>query len=181
MRARSGGDVRFDHVADLISSLGIRFWRRSEWDDDRWLAGGVFLLDSIGELASMYALATLAFVGGSLSTRGGHNILEAAQHGVPILVGPHTENFRDMVNLFRDAGALKVVGPAELPLVTMELLADDTEREHMGARALETLRSQAGATERTLIALEALLRSRTDHNQVPVGATTHTDNQHQSQ
>jgi len=63
-------------------------------------------------LAALYALATVAFVGGSLVERGGHNILEAAQFGVPVLVGPHTENFRDMVNLFRDAGALRVVGPA---------------------------------------------------------------------
>ncbi len=76
------------------------------------LAAGVFLLDSIGELASLYEFADLAFVGGSLVPRGGHNVLEAAQFGTPILVGPYTENFRDIVEVFRAADALRVVTPA---------------------------------------------------------------------
>ena len=148
---------RFNHVASMISDLCIRFWRRSEWQPARSIAGRVFLLDSIGELAALYALATAAFVGGSLVERGGHNILEAAQYGIPVLVGPHTENFRDMVNLFRDAGAVRVVGPAELPLVLTELAENDSERQAMGQRALETLQAHRGATERTLQALEPLL------------------------
>ncbi|HEU5337003.1 MAG TPA: 3-deoxy-D-manno-octulosonic acid transferase [Terriglobales bacterium] len=147
---------RFNHVAAMISDLGIRFWRRSEWKASRSIAGGVFLLDSIGELASLYELATVAFVGGSLVERGGHNILEAAQCGVPVVVGPHTENFRDIVNLFRDAGAVRVVGPAELPLVLAELVENAEERARMGQRALETLNAHRGATERTMRALEAL-------------------------
>ena len=150
---------RFHHVAAMISGLCIRFWRRSEWQPSRSIAGRVFLLDSIGELASLYALATVAFVGGSLVERGGHNILEAAQYGVPVLVGPHTENFRDIVNLFRDAGAVRVVGPAELPLVLTELVENEAERKAMGQRALETLQAHRGATERTLQALGALLAS----------------------
>ena len=148
---------RFNHVAAMITDLGIRFWRRSEWQPSRSIAGRVFLLDSIGELASLYALATVAFVGGSLVERGGHNILEAAQYGVPVLVGPHTENFRDIVNLFRDAGAVRVVGPAELPLALQELAENDAERKTMGQRALETLQAHRGATDRTLQALERLL------------------------
>jgi len=79
---------RFQEVADLVASLGIVCWRRSLWSgEDR--GGCVLLLDSIGELAAVYALGHLAFVGGSLSEHGGHNILEPAQYGVPILVGPH--------------------------------------------------------------------------------------------
>ncbi len=148
---------RFQHVAAMITDLGIRFWRRSEWQPSRSIAGRVFLLDTIGELAALYALATVAFVGGSLVERGGHNILEAAQFGVPVLVGPHTENFRDMVNLFRDAGALRVVGPAELPLTLTELSENAAERAAMGERALDTLRAHRGATQRTLEALETLL------------------------
>jgi len=148
---------RFNHVASMISDLGIRFWRRSEWQPSRSIAGRVFLLDTIGELASLYALATVAFVGGSLVERGGHNILEAAQYGVPVLVGPHTENFRDIVNLFLQAGAARVVGPAELPLVLRELVENEAERKLMGMRALETLQAHRGATERTLRALEELL------------------------
>ncbi len=148
---------RFNHVAAMIADLGIRFWRRTEWQPSRPMAGGVFLLDSIGELASLYALASVAFVGGSLVERGGHNILEAAQYGIPVLVGPHTENFRDIVSLFREAGAVRVAGPAELPLTLAELAENESERRLMGQRALATLQAHRGATERTLQALEGLL------------------------
>ena len=75
------------------------------------LAGGVLLLDTIGELAALYALADVAFVGGSLVPRGGHNIIEPAQHGVAIVVGNHTENFRDIVSLFQSRDAVRIVGP----------------------------------------------------------------------
>ena len=149
---------RFERVAALLKNIGLRSWRRSAWtESDHRVAGGVFLLDSIGELAPLYSLATVAFVGGSLVPRGGHNILEAARYGVPVLVGPHTENFREMVNLFRDAGALRIVGPAELPLAITDLVDDAAAREEMGRRALQVMSTQAGATERTLLALERLL------------------------
>ena len=92
------------------------------------LTGGVLLLDTIGELAALYALADIAFVGGSLVPRGGHNIIEPAQHGVAIVVGNHTENFRDIVSLFQSRDAVRIVGPAELPLVLLELLGNDAER-----------------------------------------------------
>ena len=71
-------------VARLLEQMGIRFWRRSLWSGDS-VAGGVFLVDSIGELSSLYALGDVAFVGGSLVPRGGHNIIEPAQYGVPTL------------------------------------------------------------------------------------------------
>jgi 3-deoxy-D-manno-octulosonic-acid transferase len=122
----------------------------------------VLLLDSIGELAPLYSLATLAFIGGSLAPRGGHNILEAARYGVPLLVGPHTENFRQMVNVFRDAGALRVVGPAELPLVFTELIADPAARSAMGESARETMKAGAGVTDRILGALRRLISSQPD-------------------
>jgi 3-deoxy-D-manno-octulosonic-acid transferase len=149
---------RFADVARLFEQMGIRFWRRSLWGGDS-VAGGVFLVDTIGELASLYALADVAFVGGSLVPRGGHNIIEPAQHGVPIIVGNHTENFRDIVTLFQSNDAVRVVGPAEFPLVLMELLSNDTERAALGRRGAETLQSQMGATERTTKALEELLES----------------------
>jgi 3-deoxy-D-manno-octulosonic-acid transferase len=148
---------RFDSVATQVESLSLRLWRRSEWQGDP-VAGGVFLLDSVGELAAVYSLATLAFVGGSLAQHGGHNILEAAQWGVPVIVGPHTENFRDMVEMFRASDALRVAGMAELPLVFLELLEDADERANLGRRAIEVLRSQSGATQRTLLALGRLLQ-----------------------
>jgi 3-deoxy-D-manno-octulosonic-acid transferase len=147
---------RFGEVAELLHQLGIRFWRRSLWGGDPIL-GGVLLIDTIGELAALYALADVACVGGSLVPRGGHNIIEPALHGVPIVVGNHTENFRDIVSLFQSRDAVRVVGPAELPLVLMDLISNPAERAELGRRAAETIRAQMGATQRTMQALETLL------------------------
>lgn len=147
---------RFAAVAKLLEQLGIRFWRRSLWSGDP-IVGGVLLVDTIGELAGLYALADIAFVGGSLVPRGGHNIIEPAQHGIPIVVGNHTENFRDIVRLFQSRDAVRVVSPAELPLVFMELIANPEMRAALGQRALEALRSQTGTTGRTADALENLM------------------------
>ena len=150
---------RFAEVGALLVKMAIRFWRRSEWNGEA-LGGGVLLLDTIGELAALYALADIAFVGGSLVPRGGHNILEPAQHGVATVVGNHTENFRDMVSLFQSRDAVRAVGPAELPLVLMELFANDAERRGLGQRAAATMRSQVGATARTADALTELMARR---------------------
>jgi 3-deoxy-D-manno-octulosonic-acid transferase len=147
---------RFAAVAALLEQMSIPFRRRSVWNGEG-LNGGVFLLDTIGELASAYALADVAFVGGSLVPRGGHSIIEPAQHGVATVVGNHTENFRDIMSLFHSRDAVRIVGPAELPLVFLELLANDTERKALGQRAAETMRSQIGATARTADELERLL------------------------
>jgi 3-deoxy-D-manno-octulosonic-acid transferase len=147
---------RFDDVAILVRQLGLQFARRSHWRGEP-LGGGILLLDSMGELGALYALADVAFVGGSLVPRGGHNIVEPAQHGVAIVVGNHTENFRDMIALFRSRDAVRIVEVAELPLVFMDLLSNEEERRGLGRRARETMRSQAGATARTLAALQGLL------------------------
>lgn len=149
---------RFAGVAQQLQELGIRYWRRSLWGGEP-ISGGVLLIDSIGELASLYSLADVAFVGGSLVPRGGHNIIEPAQHGVPTIVGNHTENFRDIVGLFQSRDAVRVVGPAEFPLVLMDLISNDAERAALGRRAAETLQSQTGATLRTVDALEKLLHT----------------------
>jgi len=164
---------RFDDVAILIQQLGIRSFRRSQWQGEP-LAGAVLLVDTIGELAALYALADVAFVGGSLVPRGGHNIIEPAQHGVAIVTGNHTENFRDIVALFQNHDAVRIATLAELPLTLMQLLADDSERQALGRRAEQTMRSQAGATQRTMTALKTLV---TEHRD-PLGAQSkaaHTD------
>lgn len=147
---------RFEAVASLLQEMGILAHRRSQWQGET-LAGGVFLVDTIGELAALYGLADVAFVGGSLVPRGGHNIIEPAQHGVAIVTGNHTENFRDIVGLFQSHDALRIVGLAELPLVLMHLVDDDVERMALGRRAKETILSQMGATSRTLEALLGLV------------------------
>jgi len=151
---------RFDEVSRLLERLGIHFFKRSLWAGEA-VAGGVLLVDTIGELAALYSLADIAFVGGSLVPRGGHNIIEPAQHGVAIMVGPHTDDFRDIVRLFQSHDALRVVGPAELPLVFMELISNAGARTALGQRAAAILRSQTGATVRTAEALQELLRDRT--------------------
>jgi len=147
---------RFPEVATLVEELGFRMWRRSLWSGEP-LAGGVFLVDSIGELASLYSLATVAFIGGSLVPRGGHNVLEPALHGVAIVTGNHYENFRDVVNFFASRNAVRIVGVAELPLVFMELIENAGERMTLGRNARAAFESQRGATTRTISALLPLI------------------------
>jgi 3-deoxy-D-manno-octulosonic-acid transferase len=149
---------RFNTVVDLLVSSGIGFQRRSQWDGSKPIAGGILLLDTIGELASLYEFADLTFIGGSLVPRGGHNVLEAAQFGKAILVGPHTENFRDIIDIFRRADALRVVTPQSLTPTVLQLLENHDERAAPGQRALEVMRAQQGATERTVNALLGLLQ-----------------------
>jgi len=132
-------------------------------------------VDSIGELAALYALADVAFVGGSLVPRGGHNIIEPAQHGVAIVTGNHTENFRDIVALFQKPGrrAHRRHGG-----VTPDSDASCSPTTPNGARsarrAEETMRSQMGATLRTLEGLKTLMADGRDP--LPVSAqAAHTD------
>jgi len=149
---------RFEKVSVLIQEMSISLHRRSQWNGEP-LAGGLFLVDTIGELAALYALADVAFVGGSLVPRGGHNIIEPAQHGVAIVTGTHTENFRDIVTVFQRYDAVRTVVVSELPLTLMHLLENEGDRRALGRRAKETILSQMGATSRTLDALKALLEN----------------------
>jgi 3-deoxy-D-manno-octulosonic-acid transferase len=148
---------RFGAVAGLLASSGMSFWRRSQWDGGPFHQGGVFLLDTIGELADLYQLANVAFIGGSLVPRGGHNILEAARFGVPIVVGPYTENFRDIVNSFLLAHAIRIANAAEFGSTIDGLLADPGACRSLGDRARETWQVNAGATARTLARIETLM------------------------
>ena len=91
--------------------------------------------------------------------RGGHSILEPAQYGVAILVGPHTENFRDIVELFRSPDAVRIVGPADLTRTLLDLLANDDDRRSLGNSAREIMRSQRGATQFTMDQLRRLLKN----------------------
>jgi 3-deoxy-D-manno-octulosonic-acid transferase len=150
---------RFQQVADQLQQAGLTFSKRSDWNGES-LAGRILLIDSIGELASLYALADIAFVGGSLVPSGGHSILEPARHGVTILVGPHTENFRDIMELFRRQDAVRIVSPADFSQALIDLLANEAERLALGHRALETLQSQRGATQFTMDQLRSLLKRR---------------------
>ena len=149
---------RFESVAQLVDASGVSFWRRSGWRGAP-LAGGVFLLDSIGELAPIYSLATVAFVGGSLVPRGGHNILEPAQFGKAIVIGPHTENFREIIQIFSAAGAVQIATSRDISKVLLRLLQDISLCEQLGSSARRVMQANQGSTARTLKALEALLVS----------------------
>ena len=149
---------RFESVAQLVDESGMSFWRRSGWRGAP-LAGGVFLLDSIGELASIYSLATVAFVGGSLVPRGGHNILEPAQFEKAIVVGPHTENFREIVQIFLAQGAVQVAPKENLGEILLLLLQNLPMRERLGHDARAVIQANQGSTARTLAALDSLLSS----------------------
>jgi 3-deoxy-D-manno-octulosonic-acid transferase len=125
------------------------------------------LLDTIGELASVYSLASVAFVGGSLVPAGGHNPLEPAQFGVPIVMGPHYANFMAITESLRTHDALRIAAKEELGAALIALLGDRTAAEAMGARAREVFERQAGATEGCVAALRALLSSETELGREP--------------
>ena len=123
--------------------------RRSEWEIAWRLRspGQMVLLDTIGELASVYSLASVAFVGGSIAEAGGHNPLEPAQFGVPIVMGPHYANFRAITEDLRAHDALRIATREELAEVLAELLTHRDEARAMGERARKVFEEQAGATE----------------------------------
>ncbi|MGH9598211.1 MAG: 3-deoxy-D-manno-octulosonic acid transferase [Edaphobacter sp.] len=121
----------------------------------------ILLLDTIGDLAAVYALANVAFVGGSLIAKGGHNPLEPAQFGVPVVMGPSYENFRDVVERMQRADGIRTVQSAEeLEPALIELLKDREMATTMGERGRAVFEAQAGATQRTVAALLALIEAK---------------------
>ncbi len=156
---------RFATVAALLERSGLSWTRRSDWNREPaepLEPGEIVLLDTIGELASVYSLAGVAFVGGSLVPAGGHNPLEPAQFGVPIVMGPHYANFVAVTDSLRKHDALLIAAREELAAALGKLLRDRTAAEEMGARAREVFERQAGATERCVAAIRELLASRTN-------------------
>ena len=168
---------RFDKVAVMVQSSGLKMVRRSAWparSSERTaekLSGCVFLLDTVGELASVYELAQVAFVGGSLVPLGGHNILEPAQHGVAILTGPHTFNFREIVRIFSEGGGLKTISAENLGEEFIYLLENSVERQRLGHRARELFLENTGATDRTVTALQKLMKEKAAGRAQSGGAT----------
>ena len=119
----------------------------------------VILLDTIGDLASVYSLATIAFVGGSLVATGGHNPLEPAQFGVPVVMGPSFENFRDVVGRMRTSDGICIVQDAEeLKLVLVGMLKDREAAQAVGERGRRVFEEQQGATARAVEAIVALVK-----------------------
>ena len=154
---------RFTAVAGLLNRSGLNWVRRSEWSSSEPIQplhpGEIVLLDSIGELASVYSLASVAFVGGSLIPAGGHNALEPAQFAVPIVIGPNYANFRAITEDLLAQQALRIAAKDELATVMAELLQDSAAAQAMGMRAKMVFDRQAGATSRSLAALLEVLGS----------------------
>lgn len=156
---------RFTAVAVLLERSGVSWVKRSDWRPEGESSlqplrpGQIVLLDSIGELASVYSLATVTFVGGSLIPAGGHNPLEPAQFGVPIVMGPNYVNFRAIAENLLAHDALRIATKKELASTLIALLKDPAAAGPMGERARHVFDQQAGATGRCLEALRELLLS----------------------
>jgi len=149
---------RFDEVAQALRTAAVSFVRRSAADSLSDSGCAVLLLDSLGELLDFYAAADLAFVGGSLAPIGGHNLLEPAALGVPILTGPDNHNSAEIARLLIARGAAHVVHDGtELGTRVSELLADPAARERMGAAGRASVDSNRGALEKLLALIEPLL------------------------
>ena len=142
---------RFDEVAALLDRRGLAFTRRTQRAEAPWAAHRVLLLDTIGELASAYCLATVAFVGGSLVRRGGQNLLEPSARGVPVLFGPHTDNFKEIsLDLLAAGGGFLVHGPRDLGATLRGLVDDEGLRRRAGAAGRALIEAHRGATGRTI-------------------------------
>ena len=151
---------RFAAVVTLLERSGRTWVRRSAWKSQPaqpLVPGTIVLLDTIGELASVYSLASVAFVGGSLVPSGGHNPLEPAQFGVPIVNGPSYYKFRAMTDDLIAHQAIRIAAKEELAGALVELLQDRAVAQALGTRAREVFERQAGATDRCVDALRAVL------------------------
>ena len=145
-------------VDRLCRQEGLTTVRRSDLPIDAEPRADVVVVDTIGELAQLYQLATAAFVGGSLVPAGGHNIIEPAVFGKSIVFGPHMENFAEIAARFvADGAAVQVASGAELEEAVLSLVGDPVRRARLGAAAHALVEANRGAKERTLAAITELL------------------------
>jgi 3-deoxy-D-manno-octulosonic-acid transferase len=153
---------RFDAVEAMLHREGVPVVRRTAIPEGAsHLGDTVLLLDTVGELSGAYAAADLAFVGGSLVPKGGHNVLEPSWHGVPTIVGPHMENFREIADAFLAGDALiRVAGEEELADRLTRFAADPGLFRETGLRAKEMLERFRGASEASTDAVVAAIPGR---------------------
>ena len=149
---------RYHEVARLCREEGLRTNLRTELPIDSEPRGDVVVLDTIGELATIYQIATVVFVGGSLVATGGHNILEPAVFGKPIVFGPHMDNFAEISAAFLANGAaIQVRGDRELDDALQRLMTDPVRRARIGAAARALVEANRGAKDKSLQVLAELL------------------------
>jgi 3-deoxy-D-manno-octulosonic-acid transferase len=149
---------RFDEAEALSRAEGLRVVRRKELAVDAEPRAEVVILDTFGELAHLFQVATVVFVGGSLIDQGGHNILEPAVHGKPIVFGPYMRNFAEISDTFlQNQAAVQVGSPAELAGAIVRLVGDPVERARLGAAARALVEANRGAKRRTMDSIAAVL------------------------
>jgi 3-deoxy-D-manno-octulosonic-acid transferase len=161
--------LRSEEVERAAAELGLRVSRRTRKPQGEWQ---VLIIDTIGELGGFYAIADMAFIGGSLVPHGGQNLLEPAFYGKPILFGPHMENFAALAAEFVGRSAARVVA-GEDDLADAFWLGSRGQLREMGERAAAVLASLQGATEKTLLEIERRLADRLNEdrgwNKMPRG------------
>jgi 3-deoxy-D-manno-octulosonic-acid transferase len=156
---------RFDEVAAVLRDSGLSWCRKSANRSALDTSCEVILLDSIGELRAAYSIAAIAFVGGSITPHGGHNVLEPAAKGICVITGPNTQNFAAITKALLEKGGLVQMPPVsmadasrELAETLISLLSDEPRRRSIGERALAVRNQNRGATDRTVAALGRLLK-----------------------
>lgn len=151
---------RFEAVAGLIADAGFSFSRRS-LQQPVTAQTQVYLGDTLGELLLLYAASDLAFVAGSLAPIGGHNLLEPAAVGVPVITGPHLQNFTEIADLLREAAALQEVATAEaLPALLLALWQDAPLRQQLAAAGQAVVTANRGALQKQRQLIETLIQQR---------------------
>ena len=161
---------RFEAAAAKLAQRGIPFVRRTGLASGARLERlpGVLLLDSIGELASLFTLESVVFMGGSLADRGGHNLLEPAFYARPVIFGPHMENFAEIAEEFQKANACVAISrPGELAAAATQLLLNPAACRSLGQSARKIAEARRGATSRVLEAAADLWDSAIPHDRPP--------------
>ncbi len=149
---------RFGEAEQLARETGLSVVRRSDLPIDAEPRADVVVLDTIGELAQLYQIATAVFVGGSLVDQGGHNILEPAIFGKPIVFGPYMQNFREIAEAFvSNDAAVQVASERDLDGALLSLATDPVRRARLGAAARALVEANRGAKEKTLAVIADLL------------------------
>lgn len=149
---------RFGEAEQLARSEGWKVAKRSDLAVDSEPRVDVVIVDTIGELATIYQIATIVFVGGSLVATGGHNVLEPAVFGKPIVFGPHMQNFLEIADAFVSNGAgVQLSEDEELEEAFQSLMSDPVRRARLGAAARALVEANRGANEKSLTVLSALL------------------------
>jgi 3-deoxy-D-manno-octulosonic-acid transferase len=151
---------RFAEVERLARDAGFQTVRRSNLPIDAEPRADLVVLDTLGELAQIYQIATVTFVGGSLVDHGGHNILEPAVFGKPIVFGPHMQNFQEIADAFLSNGAaIQVRGDRELEDALVSFVTDPVRRARFGAAARALVDANRGAKDKTMAVFAELLPS----------------------